>query len=120
MKENKVDDFSKEVGKNLKTYIENYRKKYHCTQDRVARDILFIEPTLLSKKLNGKAIMTLENILDFSRALGVSRYELIGSEEAPDANVTLISDKIADLSPEQRANALQILDLFCESVKQGS
>ena len=116
----KKNNLSETVRMNLRTHIDAYKKRFKISQDRLAVEKMNMDPTLLSKKLNGKTAISLADVDDYSRALGVSRYELIGSEEAPDANVTLISDKIADLSPEQRANALQILDLFCESVKKAS
>jgi len=114
------NNFSTTVAKNLKKHIDNYKDKFNLTQDKIARDVLHIDPTLLSKKLKGHTAISLADIECFSEALGISCYEILGREEAPDANIILLSKKLSSLTSEQQDDALEILNIFYRSVKHAS
>ncbi len=114
------NNFSTTVVKNLKKHIDNYKERFNLSQDKIARDVLHIDPTLLSKKLNGHTAISLADIEDFSNALCISCYEILGREEVPDANIILLSEKLSSLSSEQKDDALEILNIFFRSVKRAS
>lgn len=101
---------------NLIRFIENYMNSKHISQEDMAQYVFYLSPQKLSNKLNGQVEMSFSDIEFFSKTLGVSTDDILGNNKSLDAVALNIKNMISKLTPEQRINALQILNLFCDSI----
>lgn len=109
------ENFTNIVSENFIKHVNDYMKKNNLTQKEVANR-LGIKEYSLSKRLSKKIPLSLDDVDDYSKALGISRYELLDSEDLPDANILLFKELLASLNPKQRAYAIKTLYSFCEFI----
>ena len=105
------------VGKRIK----NRRKEMQMSQDDLASKIRITQATL-SIYENGKGLPAADTIIQLATALDVSPNWLLGYDEdivqrddiAPDEKGVI--QVLRDLSPENRARLVTMVNLFHESV----